>query len=195
MKRYALGALVVAVLSGAILVVLVALPIAVQRPVERAQRPPAAQPPRKVLNTIDLPGPDQGVLIANIRPAEGLVLAVRPDRVSVGSAPFGADESRRFSVDPLAPGSHQYMIKTAEVGADGEPDCLARVNGMLVTAACDADAAAQVFEFRPAGTRLYDIMSGGQRVTFDRAGKVSVGSGDSTFAFVPWNRAEDPFDS
>src|SRR5215213_1909602 len=102
MKRYALAAALMLGLSGLLLGVLFAIPIVVQRPVER---PPAAEPPRKVLNTIDLPSPDQGVLIANVRPAEGLVLAVGPDGVSVGAAPFGADERRRFSVDPLAPGS------------------------------------------------------------------------------------------
>jgi hypothetical protein len=112
----------------------------------------------------------------------------------VGSAPFGADERRRFSVDPLAPGSDRYLIKTADVSDTGEPECLARQGTVLVATACDAGAEEQLFEFWPAGTRRYAIVSGGQRVTIDRAGAVTVGGGDAVFGFVPWNRAEDPFD-
>jgi hypothetical protein len=191
MVRYVLSAALVFGLTGLILGVLFALPIIVQRPVKS---PPVAQPPPKILNTIDLPGPDQGVLIAALGPAEGRVLAVGADGISVDSAPFGADDRRRFSVDPLAPGSDRYLIRTAEVRDTGEPDCLARQGGVLVAAACDAGAEEQVFEFRAAGTRRYAIVNGGQRVTIDHAGAVSVGGGDAEFGFVPWNRAEDPFD-
>jgi hypothetical protein len=174
------------------------------RPTTRAAVPrPKAHPP--IVTTAGIPAPEQGVLIADLAVAGGRVLAVGPGGRLI-TAPVGADEARRFSLAPLRRGADRFMIQTATVAADGEPDCLARtvrlsiVEEPLAATACDAADPAQIFQILRAGVdavgrHLFVVHSAGLAVLLDQAGRVHLGKGAGTpFCFVPWNTAEDPFD-
>ncbi len=210
-KRLVRAGVAVLVLSALVLAGTYAADIALRYAADHGQPPrrpqsvpqptiptPASNP---IATTTGIPAPDQAVLIADLRAPEARVLAVDASGSRVGSAPLGADEARRFRLAPLRRGGDRFLLKTATLRPDGEPDCLARADGTLVTTACDADAPAQIFQFSPAGAdtagrHLFNIRTGGHAVKLDGAGSVRVDAGGagSAFAFVPWNAAEDPFD-
>ncbi len=164
---------------------------------------PKAHPP--IVTTAGVPAPEQGVLIADLAVAGGRVLAVGPGGRLI-SAPVGADEARRFSLAPLRRGADRFMIQTATVTANGEPDCLARtirpaaVEESLVATSCDAADPAQIFQILragadPVGRHRFVIHIEGLAVVLDRAGNARLARGAGTpFCFVPWNTAENPFD-
>jgi hypothetical protein len=78
-----------------------------------------------------------------------------------------------FVISPITPGGSRYWIRTGRLRAGGEASCLAvQPNGTkpakVVTAACDASAAAQLFTFADAGTngegtKTYTIRNGSRR--------------------------------
>jgi hypothetical protein len=83
-----------------------------------------------------------------------------------------------FVPTPTSRGGKDYLIKTGKLRQGGEPSCLTvRGNGSkpltVVTAACDAAAATQLFTFDPHGK--------------DRQGRVTYGIRNRD-AFLQWRR-------
>jgi hypothetical protein len=148
------------------------------------------------VTTTGLPRPDQAVLIADLRPTGGVVLALAANGIDVGSAPYGPDEHRRFAIRPVKRRAGVYSIRTATLRRAGEPVCLTHKSTALVATPCDLRVAAQLFEIVPAGTdaagrHLFSLRTlDRHRIRLDPTGRVSVGHTGSPFSFVPWNTAD-----